>query len=251
MRNQLRAALYLLLHDAYPKGAVAITALLPLVFALTTLIPGVDPVTFEYVLSGAVGAANFGASFAMVGLVAHDLASGGLRAACLAPRGRQRYVVSRAVLAGVVSVALMLWAVVFSAVLLVFPGVYVAYSDALGELVGVVGARVLVAWAYATIATLLTWVSRRERGMGGVFLISLAVSAGILGLLVQTLPVMVAQLFSQELGSALLDGLRFVLLYPLVESFAVVDPLRSVALPLVYLVAASALSCRLWARRAV
>ena len=251
MRNQLRAALYLLLHDAYLKGAVAITALLPLASALVTLIPGVSPITFESVLASAVGAANFGASFAMVGLVAHDLASGGLRAACLAPRGRLRYVASRAVLAGVVSVALMLWAVVVAAVLLVFPGVYVGHPDALAELVGVIGVRVLVAWAYAAIAMLLTWASRRERGMGGVFLISLAVSAGILGLLVQMLPVMVAQLFSQKLGSSLLDGLRAVLLYPLVESFAVVDPLRSVALPLVYVAVASALSCRLWARRAV
>ena len=104
---------------------------------------------------------------------------------------------------------------------------------------------VLVVVFVVVLACLFMLAYRYEqtrRGMGGVFLISLAVSAGILGLLVQTLPVMVAQLFSQELGSALLDGLRMVLLYPLVESFAVVDPLRAVALPLVYLVAASALS---------
>ena len=109
LANQLRAALYLASRSAYVKGAFVLPALFVVpTILLELLFPDADMhVIFEGSLLSLVRTgALYGTCLAMVGIVTHDVSSGGMRAAILTACGREGYVASRVILALVLAVLL-------------------------------------------------------------------------------------------------------------------------------------------------
>lgn len=249
LRNQLRAALYLASRDAYVKGAFVLPALLMAWMVMVLFLSdGTAWTTYELAFAGLLSVGPiFGTSFAALGLVTHDRDSGGLRASVGSEGGRTGYVASRILLAGVLAAALTLWSAALSLVSLVLPGVSVdgtpAETLALLALV-----RFLVGWAYAAICLALTSAAH---GMGTTFLVSLLVTRGALYSVAEMIGIFAWHFLFSGVTSDWLEILYACSLHGLVQSFAAGDPVRFLALPLVYLTLAAALFHARAARRSL
>lgn len=249
LANQLRAALFLASRSAYVKGAFVLPALLMAwMVAVLFLSDGTAWTTYELAFSGLLSVGPiFGTSFATLGLVAHDRDSGGLRASAGSEGGRTGYVASRVLLAGVLAAALTLWSAALSLVALALPGVSVdgtpAETLALLALV-----RFLVGWAYAVICVALTSAAH---GMGATFLVALLVTQGALYSLAQMIGTIAWHFLFPVVTSDWFEILSSCSLQGLIQSFAAGDPVRFLALPLVYLALAAALFHARTARRSL
>ncbi len=269
MLNQIRSTLYLLSRDAYLKGAVVLPMLVLAVMLGIPALVALNGTSTMAVLWGSlvrmllsVGTV-FGSAFAMTGLVTHDTATRGLRAACLAERGRGRYVASRLLAAGAVALALAAWSSLLALVCRLLPGVS-GYSPlmvpssadgpaSLGELVPWALVAAFVGWAYSAVGMLLVWA--REDGLGflGVCVLTFLLVSGILESLLSTLALIVCAALSADptvqLGlfvSCLPSGAWAMGALPLVSG----DSARAalvLVVPLVWVALGGALS---WARLA-
>ena len=249
LRNQLRAALYLASRDAYVKGAFVLPALLVawMVVALF-LSDGTAWTTYELAFSGLLSVGPiFGTSFATLGLVAHDRDSGGLRASACSEGGRTGYVASRVLLAGMLAAALTLWSAALSLVALALPGVSFDGTP-VGTLALLALVRLLVGWAYAVICVALTSAAH---GMGATFLVALLIAQGALYSVAQMIVTIAWHFLFLAVTSDWFEVLSACSLHGLIQSFAVSDPVRFLALPLVYLALASALFHVRTARRSL
>lgn len=248
LANQLRAALYLASRSAYVKGAFVLPALfvVPTVL-LELLFPDADMhVIFEGSLLSLVRTgALYGTCLAMVGIVTHDVSSGGMRAAALTACGREGYVASRAILALVLAVLLGLWSALLNIPLLLGPSVAFEGTPA-GELVLRAVACVLVGWTYAVFGMLLLWLSRRTRGFASAFFVALILGAGFLNV-VLFVPVMVLIPLSQELAFEALQLIVPILPSTLLGDTFVADA-RLVVLPVVYVTVCWVLARRVMTR---
>lgn len=269
MLNQIRSTVYLLSRDAYLKGAVVLPVLVTVVAlgvpALATMNgTGTMMVSWSSLARTllSVGVV-FGTAFAMTGLVTHDTATRGLRAACLAERGRGRYVASRLLAAGAMALALAAWSSLLALVGGLLPGVSDCSSlmvpstaggpASLGELVPWALVAALVGWAYAAVGMLLVWA--REDGLGflGVCVLTFLLVSGILESLLSTLALIVCATLAADptvqLGlfvSCLPSGAWAMGALPLVSG----DSARAalvLVVPLVWVALGGALS---WARLA-
>lgn len=236
--NQLRATLYLASRDAYVKGALALPALM----LLPTLVMhawdggrGYVTVTFEYTFAGLLDTAVvFGTAFAVSGLLQHGWDHHGWRASVVAEGGRAGFVASHVILAGVLACALTLWACLLGLVVAVVPGV--AFDGTpLPELFALTFVRLLVGWAFAVVCLVF---SVGGRGLGWTIVVTYLITQGALGSTLKWVLFLVTGFARVDVTEALLDPL---MLHGLVESFAITDPVRFFALPLVYLAASSAL----------
>ena len=249
LRNQLRAALFLASRDAYVKGAFALPALLVAwMVVVLFLSDGTAWTTYELAFSGLLSVGPiFGTSFATLGLVTHDRDSGGLRASACSEGGRTGYVASRVLLAGVLAAALTLWSAALSLVALALPGVGVDGTPA-GTLALLALVRFLVGWAYAVICVALTAAAH---GMGATFLVALLVTQGALYSVAQMIATIAWHLLFPAVTSDWFEILHVCSLQGLIQSFAAGDPVRFLALPLVYLALAAALFHARTARRSL
>lgn len=252
LANQLRATLYLLLHDSYCKGAFVIpvlwvvpTALIALSTQFGSLTINLDSIP-ALVTTGAV----FGTCFAMVGLATHDLADHGLRGGCLAEGGRAGYVTSRVIVALPLAAVLALWSALLGLILLALPGATLAGVPTADVVLRAL-VRIPIGWAYAVIGMLLVWAARRTRGFGGVFLFTLVLTGGLLDLVVMTLVMVPAAIIqSSELFLAAGEHVRPLLMATMLAGDT---PIRATTflMPVVYAVLAGALSRRVIARAAL
>ena len=248
LANQLRAALYLASRSAYVKGAFVLPALFVVpTILLELLFPDADMhVIFEGSLLSLVRTgALYGTCLAMVGIVTHDVSSGGLRAATLTARGREGYVASRVILALVLAVLLGLWSALLNIPLLLGPSVAFEGTPA-GELALRAVACVLVGWTYAVFGMLLLWLSRRARGFASAFFVAVVLGAGFLNV-VLFVPVMVFIPLSQELAFEAFQLIVPILPGGLIGDAFVADA-RLVVLPAVYVTVCWALARRLMTR---
>lgn len=234
LRNQFRAALYLASRSAYVKGAFVLPALFVVpTILLELLFPDADMhVIFEGSLLSLVRTgALYGTCLAMVGIVTHDVSSGGMRAATLTACGREGYVASRVILALVLAVLLGLWSALLNIPLLLGPSVAFEGTPA-DELALRAVACVLVGWTYAVFGMLLLWLARRARGFASAFFAAVILGAGFLNV-VLFVPVMVLTPLSQELAFEALQLIVPILPSTLLGDTFVADA-RLVVLPVVY-----------------
>ena len=255
LANQLRAGLYLLLHDAYFKGATVVLAMWLSAYGLLTLLPD-DGVTFAFSLGSTFALSfrlvAFFTCFAMMGLAVHDTAAGGMRAAALAGRGRAGYVASRMLLAPLVAVVLAAVATVLLAVMgAMLPRALVPGPSAVAEVASQLPAYLLASWTYAAVGMVLVWAFPRERGIGTVLLGSVVLVTGLLETAVLMAFVIVPLAFSPELAWDLLSALQPASLSMALQGSLEVGSGYVVLLAVVYLGVAWLLAWRLWARRAV
>lgn len=250
MRNQLRAAFYLLSRSAWAKAAVVLPPLCAAFALVGALVnPGAQLTAFsggldlaQELVGGMMPALT---CLLVVGVSLSDRASGGVRMACCAERGRERFVASR--LARAVCVA---WA--FSVyVLLVRVLLACALGTALPALTGDVVPRVasalLLIAAYATIAQLGSWL---VQGIAAVFVLwwLLGLVEFVIWTVVAPYPGDARPLVA--LRAALVHLLPMIS-SALVSSGAQLDPLSSFVAPVLWIVLATALSLLLWNRRHV
>ena len=248
LANQLRAALYLASRSAYVKGAFVLPALFVVpTILLELLFPDADMhVIFEGSLLSLIRTgALYGTCLAMVGIVTHDVSSGGMRAATLTARGREGYVASRVILALVLAVLLGLWSALLSISLLLAPGATFEGMPT-GELALRVVAHILMGWTYAVFGMLLLWPSRRTRGFASAFFVALILGAGFLNV-VLFVPVMVLIPLSQELAFEALQLIVPILPSTLLGDTFVAD-VRLVVLPVVYVTVCWVLARRVMTR---
>ena len=248
LANQLRAALYLASRSAYVKGAFVLPALFVVpTILLELLFPDADMhVIFEGSLLSLVRTgALYGTCLAMVGIVTHDVSSGGMRAATLTACGREGYVASRVILALVLAVLLGLWSALLNIPLLLGPSVAFEGTPA-GELVLRAVACVLVGWTYAVFGMLLLWLARRARGFASAFFAAVILGAGFLNV-VLFVPVMVLIPLSQELAFEALQLIVPILPSTLLGDTFVADA-RLVVLPVVYVTVCWMLARRVMTR---
>ena len=250
LTNQLRAALYLASRNAYVKGAFALPALLIAWMAAAFFLSGgTAQTTYELVLANCLSAGVvFGAPFAALGIAAHDRGAYGLRAAVVAEGGRTGYVAARVLLAGMLVAALALWSSAVSLVALALPGVRVDGTP-VETLALLILVRLLVGWAYAVVCLAITAVAH---GMGGNVVLAAFVTAGGIRSLVEIAFLMLFSWLPLDVPTAgVLGVIEDASLASLIQSFAAPEPLRFVALPLVYLALAAALFHVRTARRSL
>lgn len=248
LANQLRAALYLASRSAYVKGAFVLPALFVVpTILLELLFPDADMhVIFEGSLLSLVRTgALYGTCLAMVGIVTHDVSSGGVRAATLTACGREGYVASRVILALVLAVLLGLWSALLNIPLLLGPSVAFEGTPA-DELALRAVACVLVGWTYAVFGMLLLWLARRARGFASAFFAAVILGAGFLNV-VLFVPVMVLIPLSQELAFEALQLIVPILPSSLLGDTFVAD-VRLVVLPVVYVTVCWVLARRVMTR---
>lgn len=255
LANQLRAGLYLLLHDSYFKGAVVVLALWLSLYGVLELLPSGDMVfvlSLESTFSSALWMVAFLTCFAMMGLAVHDTFADGMRASALAGRGRAGYVASRMLLAPLVAVALAAEVAVLLAVMgATLPRVLAPDPAAVAEAASRLPAFLLCAWAYAAVGMLLIWAFRRERGLGTVFFGSAVLVTGLLESCVMMLIVIVPLIVSPEAAWGLFSALQSASLSMALQRVFEAGVGHVVLLAVAYLACAWAVAGRLWARRAV
>ena len=235
LANQLRAALYLASRSAYVKGAFVLPALFVVpTILLELLFPDADMhVIFEGSLLSLVRTgALYGTCLAMVGIVTHDVSSGGMRSATLTACGREGYVASRVILALVLAVLLGLWSALLNIPLLLGPSVAFEGTPA-DELALRAVACVLVGWTYAVFGMLLLWLARRARGFASAFFAAVILGAGFLNVVLFVPVMMVLIPLSQELAFEALQLIVPILPSTLLGETFVADA-RLVVLPAVY-----------------
>lgn len=238
LKNQLRATLYLASRDAYVKGAFV----LPVLMLVPSLIlhawdggRGYVTITFEHALSGLLDAAVvFGTAFAVSGLLQHGWDHHGWRASVVAEGGRAGFVASHVILAGVLACALTLWACLLGLAVAAVPGIAFDGTPP-SELAALALVHLLVGWAFAVICLVF---STGGRGLGWTIVVTYLITRGALGSTLKWALFLITGFARVGVTEAFLDPL---LLRGLVESFAITDPVRFFALPLVYLALASIL----------
>ena len=263
LKNQTRAALYLLHRNIWPK--VALIAMLAIAFgpicADTMLIAGPDGTArrvldFTTFLVNATHALPFCACLVSAGLVSADLARGGARGAVLSQDGRRCYVASRLIAPALVVLALeALLAVLCLAVYLVGGALgLVAILDGpeyfAAQLVQCVVPRLLLSYAYLCLAALAEWLTRSGANALGV---AALFGIGLVGVLVFLVPLWLGNLLG--LGSAL--GLAVQGWLPVFQVNSA-SPTLGLADPNIFRALITAPACvalcylaaqRLWARR--
>lgn len=238
MRNQLRAALYLISRDAYAKGAVVMVALAVLRWLPMALFSKNLTVSFELLLNWGLNATVFFSCFAALGLASHDRRDRGYRSACLAERGRVRHALASALALGILVAALTLLAVALALLSCALPRVTFDGTPP-GELVALVVEWALVAWVFAALGGL---IGTGVRGMGSNLVVALLLTGGGIRVLVQMAVLLASYAAYAITGTVVIDlaealaAIDALMLRPLLQGFAVTDYLSAFALPAVYLV---------------
>lgn len=264
MRNQIRAAFYLLGRSATLKAAFAVVTLYPVVVLANDLMAEAEAASQYWImdfpkialmsllLMGPVLAASFAAS---------DQENGAARNVCLAEKGRRDYVVSRFVVLYAAIAALVVWAFAWGLVLS-------AVGSALGlPMIKDLMLQDLQAWSYpaglvarclgySALALALTWAAR-GRGRGAAWLAAFVVVAGVpYWLLSKAVSGVVGWVASNFFHDNLAD-VYVAIMQALSISYSagtIVDTigyLRTFALAAIYVAAALGLGLKLWARRTV
>lgn len=250
MRNQLRAAFYLLSRSAWAKAAVVLPLIYLGFFCVVALVwPGASVESFpdgqDVAQASLAGAMPVLACVLVAGISAADMTSSGARMACCAERGRAGFVASRLVRAVCVACAFSAYVLLLKVLLAC---VFGAPPPALPEdTLPRVASALLVIAMYAAITQLVAWV---VRGTGRALL-----ALWLLGLVEF---VAYAILLPAPGAEGPLVALRVVLVHllpmtssALLTSGAPLLPLSSFVTPVLWIALATALSLRLWNRRNV
>lgn len=250
MRNQLRAAFYLLSRSAWAKAAVVLPLIYFGFFGVCALLsPGTTIQQFpdgrDAIQTLLAGVTPVLACVLVAGVSAADMTSGGARMACCAERGRAGFVASRLVRAVCVAWAFSAYVLLLKVLLAC---VFGAPPPALPEdTLPRVASALLVIAMYAAITQLVAWV---VRGTGRT-LLALWLLAGVEF-------VAYAILLPVPGAEGPLVALRVALVHllpttssALLSSGAQLLPLSSFVTPVLWIALATALSLRLWNRRNV
>lgn len=249
MGNQIRAGLYLLSRSAYAKGAAVIQVLYGLVLLGVSIVPGQRMMPLAMLVTNMAGLLPFTACYLSAGFVRADLSQRGSRAAVLSREGRMRYVASRLVVVIASACALGVVTAVFCLVaggLGVLLGFVAASRSA--ELVSCVSqacVQLLVACAYAALAAMLEWLSKRGISPLAVMVL---LPIGAIEVFAVVLPLMLLDQYLAPNG-ALMGALQY-LPYEIRSGMVEAAPLRALGVALVCIVLAALASRHRWARRA-
>lgn len=256
MRNQLRAAFYLLSRSAYLKGAVVLTVLMQ-GFRIWMVLNGAsfglqDSLLGDYLV-------RFFCCLVPVGMAGLDQHDHAWRSSCSSESGRVSYMASRMVTTAVSATALVLLNIALDAVtMLVFPDASLLLNVSSMNS----PARLLAQWlavvTFAELAQLLCWwTGRQAASMALAFLIA---QFNIFGLLLGELFRYLAQFFPVFLAaddvlgviflapafakSVFSVGMRSMMLFP-------IDPFSFYVMPLIDLAVVCLLSWRVMAKKAL
>lgn len=188
MRNQIRAAFWLLSRNAAAKASFVVALLYPLLTVVDACLSSLFGGSLSMIMNdatlptlGLLGA-TFMVSLAAASLACSDQSACMARGSVLAERGRRDYVVSRVVVVEALAAVLVLWCLAWGWGFTVFLNVAnpsglvieTGGSDARHTLVGYV-AR---CFAYPALALFVAWVFR-ARGRGGSWVVAICVAGTV------------------------------------------------------------------------
>lgn len=212
MGNQTRAAFYLLTRSAYAKGEVVIQVLYGLALLGVSIVPGQQVMSLAMLVTNMGSLLPFTACYLSAVFVRAGLPQRGSRAAVLSREGRMRYVASRLVVVIASACTLGVVTAVFCLVAgcrwlgVLFGFVAASRSAELATCASQACVQLLVACAYAALAAMLEWLSKRGISPLAVMVL---LPIGVIEVFAVVLPLMLLDQYLAPNG-ALMGALQYL-----------------------------------------